>query len=152
MLLSPRIFYKIFILKPNKTNLFIMLNPYIQHREVILSQFASRNLFEIAKELMDKNSPKGFLIHFENHLNEIPCSFRKHGFKIIEQTLRAQYEKDLFLDFDKTGKKEEKSALDELFLGEKITSEQNADFEIICENLRSYFKAKSHLFERKTLE
>lgn len=126
--------------------------PYAQLQPVKSEDFASEELFKIAQELTNKDTVKGYLVDFERHLNEIPCSFRKHGLRLIEGTLRVKYEEDLNLDFDTTGKREDDSSLQELFLEEKLTSAQNADFQNICENLRSYFKSKSHSFEKHTLE
>jgi hypothetical protein len=126
--------------------------PYVQLQPVKPEDFASEELLKIAQDLTSKDPGKGYLIDFKRHLNEIPCSFRKHGLRLIEGTLRVKYGEDLNLDFDTTGKREEKSSWEELFLDEKLTSSQNADFQDICENLKAYFKSKSHSFEKQTLE
>ncbi len=117
--------------------------PYLKRRQLVVSDFATTEIFVVVTEL---DSP--IMSAFEDHINEVQCSFRKYVFKLIEDVVQVKHFKDLVLDFNKD--REDESSAQELCL--EPTSKQNADMDIICEGLRRFFKGKANSFEAKSLE
>lgn len=112
-------------------------------------QFATEQLFNIVSELYQNH-----LAPFAEDINTVPCSHRKHVFKMIEDAVRVKPNGKLEIPFD--SERSEKAALQEMFL--ETSGAQNARFDDVCLDMKKFFKkvlselGRVHKFERVVIQ